>query len=119
MDIRSDEPFSGLQSHTSTQGLTSWQAFVEQFYSPSGVLRQGVWNAQTGSKQFEISTPALARYYWTQFNSGVKQIQMIVEGAQEKDLPSGGQIVESGKTSFIYWFVNGCQVSAITSLLSY
>jgi hypothetical protein len=35
---------------------------------------------------------------------------MIVENAQEKDLHPGGQIVESAKTSFIYWFVNGCQV---------
>lgn len=74
------------------------------------MLRQGVWNAQRGSKQFEITTAALARYYWTQFNSGIKQIQMIVEAAVEKDLPSGGQVVESQRTFFIYWFDNGCQV---------
>lgn len=74
------------------------------------MLRQGVYNPQAGSKQFEISTPALARYYWTQFNSGIKHIQMLVEGAREKDLPNGGHMVESLKTSFIYWFANDCQV---------
>lgn len=85
---------------------------MERFYSQGGVLRQGVWNAQHGgSKKFEISTPVLARYYWTQFNSGVKHIQMIVENAIEKDLSTGGHIVESSKTCFIYWFANECQVS--------
>lgn len=75
----------------------------------------GVWNPQAGSKQFEILTPALPRYYWTQFESGVKHIQMIVENAQERDISNGGQIVESSKTYFIYWFVNGCQVSKLHS----
>lgn len=98
------------QSRGESQDLQYWQAFVERFYSPGGVLRQGVYNPQAGSKQFEISTPALARYYWTQFNSGIKHIQMIVEGARERDLPNGGHIVESPRTSFIYWFTNDCQV---------
>lgn len=103
-------------SNRSSQGLAYWQTFVQQFYSPGGVLRQGVWNAQRGSKQFEISTPALARYYWTQFNSGVKRIQMIVENAVEKDFPNGGQIVESPRTCFLYWFDNDCQLYSHGSL---
>ena len=83
---------------------------MEQFYSPGGVLRQGVWNAQTGSKKFEILTPALARYYWTQFNSGIKHIQMIVENVAERELPNGSFVVDSQRSCFIYWFENGCQV---------
>ena len=89
-----------------------WQSFVDRFYSPIGVLRQGVYNHQTGSKQFEISTPALARFYLTQFTSGIRHIQMLVEGARERDLPNGGHIVESQRTSFIYWFTNSCHVGA-------
>ena len=73
------------------------------------MLRQGVVS-QSGSKQFEISTPALARYYLTQFASGIRQIQMLVEGMRERELPSGGLIVESQRTSFIYWFTNNCHV---------
>lgn len=91
--------------------LAYWQNFVAKFYSPMGVLRQGVWNAQVGSKQFEISTPALARYYLTQYTSGIRHIQMVMEGAREQESPNGGHIVESGRTSFIYWFTNDCQVS--------
>lgn len=86
-----------------------WQSFVDRFYAPGGVLRQGVWNPQAGSKQFEISTPALARYYLTQYTSGIRQIQMVVEGARERDVPNG-HIVESARASFIYWFANECQV---------
>ncbi|WEW57205.1 hypothetical protein PRK78_002667 [Emydomyces testavorans] len=104
------EQLSAYSNRNPAQGLAYWQTFVEQFYSPVGVLRQGVWNAQRGSKQFEISTPALARYYWTQFNSGIRQIQMIVEAAVDKDLPTGGQVVESPRTFFLYWFDNGCQL---------
>lgn len=35
---------------------------------------------------------------------------MILEKAQEKDLPNGGHLVDSAKSCFIYWFDNGCQV---------
>ena len=39
-------------------------------------------------------------------------MQMILENAREKDLPNGGHFVDSAKSCFIYWFVNGCQVSS-------
>lgn len=99
------------QSRGEAQDLQYWQSFVDKFYAPGGVLRQGVCNPQAGSfKQFEISTPALARYYLTQFTSGIRQIQMVVEGPRERETPNSGHIVESPKTSFIYWFTNDSQV---------
>lgn len=104
------------QSRDEAQDLLYWQEFVDRFYSPGGVLRQGVYNRQSGSKQFEISTPALARYYLTQFNSGIRHIQMLVEGVRETASPSGGHIVESAKTSFIYWFTNDSQVRIRTRM---
>ncbi|KAJ5105792.1 Transcriptional activator ptaB [Penicillium alfredii] len=104
------EHLSGFSSRGEAQDLFYWQSFVDRFYSPGGVLRQGVWNPQVGSKQFEIATPALARYYLTQYTSGIRQIQMVVEGARERDSANGGRIVESQRTSFIYWFTNDCQL---------
>ena len=79
-------------------------------------MRQGVYNPQSGAKQFEVSTPALARYYLTQFMSGIRQIQMLVESARETPTPNGGHTVESPKTSFIYWFTNDTQVCLVTIL---
>lgn len=92
--------------------LTYWQQFVERFYSPTGVLRQQLWcSTENSTKQYEIATPALARYYWTHFVSGVQNIQMILEQAKEKDLQNGGHFVESNKSCFVYWLENGHQVS--------
>ena len=101
-----------LQSRDETTDYAYWSAFVDRFYSPAGVLRQGVWSSQTGSKQFEISTPALARYYLTQFTSGIDHIQMVLDGAREREVPGGGgaHVVECQRASFIYWYTNESQV---------
>ncbi|KAL2820440.1 LIM-domain binding protein-domain-containing protein [Aspergillus granulosus] len=104
------EQLSSFQSRGEAMDLLFWQNFVDRFYSPTGVLRQGVYNPQAGSKQFEIATPALARYYNTQFTSGIRQIQMLIEAPRERDSPNGGHIVESPKASFIYWFTNDAQL---------
>ncbi len=83
---------------------------MDRYFSSVGVLRQKFWSSVDDStKQYEISNPVLARYYWTNFNSGVQKVQMMLENAKEKDLQNGGHFVESG-CSFIYWFVNGHQV---------
>lgn len=105
------EQLGAFQSRGESPDLGYWQNFVDRFYSPGGVLRQGVYNPQAGSKQFEIATPALARYYMTQFTSGIRRIQMVVEAAREREVPNGGHIVDSPKTSFLYWFANDTQVS--------
>jgi hypothetical protein len=92
--------------------LAYWHRFVDQFFSQAGVLRQQLLCPQDqSSKQYEISTPALPRYYCTHFESGVRKIQMILENAREKELPNSCHYVESQKASFIYWFGNGHQVS--------
>ena len=83
---------------------------MDRFFSQIGVLRQQYWSSvDQSTKQYEVSTPALARYYCTHFSSGVQTIQMILGMAKETDLPNGGHFVES-KSSFIYWFENGHQV---------
>ncbi|KAL3474983.1 LIM-domain binding protein-domain-containing protein [Aspergillus californicus] len=110
------EQLSGFASRGEAVDLAYWQTFVEKFYSPAGVLRQGVYNPQAGSKQFEIATPALPRYYLTQFSSGIRQIQMLIEAPREKESPNGGHVVECAKASFIYWFTNDAQLFATGTL---
>ena len=61
-------------------------------------------------KTYELSISALPRYYWTHYNHGVQNIQMIMAGATGKELGAGGHYVESTKISFIYWYSNGTQV---------
>ncbi|KAL8708531.1 MAG: hypothetical protein Q9220_006584 [cf. Caloplaca sp. 1 TL-2023] len=92
--------------------LRFWQMFVDNFFSHAGVIRQQLYYpSDQSTKQYEISpTPTLARYYWTQFNSGVQSIQMILQTFREHDLPNGGHTVTSEKSSFIYWLTNGHQL---------
>jgi len=100
------------QGNKQKEDLHFWTNFVNNFFSPKGVLRHSLWLVdESTSKQYEITFPALARYFHTHFESGVKTMQFIAEKAHEKDLPNNGHYIESAKSSFIYWFDNGAQVS--------
>lgn len=107
-----------VQATKQQSDLSYWTNFVETFFSPIGVLRHSVWivDEQT-TKQYEITFPALARYFCTHFESGVKNMQLIMEKGTEKELPNHCNYISSEKSSFIYWFENGSQVSATNRLL--
>lgn len=91
--------------------LNYWATFVEHFFSPKGVLRHSVWVMdEKSNKQYEITFPALPRYFHTHFESGIKGIQMILEKGSERELPNNNHYIESQKSSFVYWFESGAQV---------
>jgi len=96
--------------------LSYWLNFVDRFFSPKGVLRHSVFTTDDNSnKQYEITFPALARYFHTHFESGINNMQMIMEKGSEKELPNSGHYIESQKSSFVYWFDNGTHVSGSDS----
>lgn len=99
--------------------LEYWARFVHQFFSPTGVLRHTVWveDDAPSNKQYEITFPALPRYYHTHFESGIRSMQMIMEKAREMEWPNNGHYVESPKTSFVQWFDTGAQVSISCNLI--
>jgi hypothetical protein len=99
------------QATKQREDLAYWIDFVETFFSPRGVLRHSVWDIdENSSKQYEVTFPALARYFFTHFESGIINMQMIAEKAKDKELPNNCHYIESQKSSFIYWFDNGSQV---------
>jgi hypothetical protein len=94
--------------------LAYWAEFVETFFSIRGVLRHSVWDIdENTTKQYEVTFPALARYFFTHFESGIINMQMIIEKAKEKELANNCHFIESQKSSFIYWFDNGSQVCCL------
>jgi hypothetical protein len=96
--------------------LSYWLNFVDRFFSPKGVLRHSVFTTDDNSnKQYEITFPALARYFHTHFESGIINMQMIMEKGSERELPNSGHYIESQKSSFVYWFDNGTHVSGSDS----
>lgn len=99
------------QSMKQQEDLGYWFQFVNRFFSPKGVLRHSVFvTGENTNKQYEITFPALARYFHTHFESGVTNMQLIMEKGIEKELPNNGHYIESQKSSFVYWFDNGSQV---------
>jgi LIM-domain binding protein len=94
--------------------MNYWRVFVERFFSPRGSLVQQLWSPSEDTKQYEIATPALPRYYHTIYHSGVKTVQLVLGNAKEKELENGS-VVESLHSSFIYWFENGWQVSFLAT----
>ncbi|KAH8811560.1 LIM-domain binding protein-domain-containing protein [Xylogone sp. PMI_703] len=104
------------QGNKQRDDLNYWLAFVDRFFSTRGVLRHSVWIVDENSnKQYEITFPALARYFYTHFESGVINMQMLMEKGSEKELPNG-HFIESQKSSFVYWFDNGSQLVATGTL---
>lgn len=97
--------------------LSYWNEFVRTFFSPKGVFRHWVHISEDedkADKQYEIAFPALARYFHTYFESGVKTMQFVMDkGTTERPMPNGFSI-ENSRSSFVYWFENGLHVSEIS-----
>lgn len=99
------------QASKSSRDMKYLQRFVDNFFSSKGMLRQALWSSgDQSTKHFDVPTAGVARYYWSQFSSGVKNIQMFIEGATERRMPNGGCYVESPRCTIVYWFANGHEV---------
>lgn len=102
------------QADRQANDIGQWKAFVGRFFSEDGIFKQSLLdyapiNANK-AKNFEICNPALPRYYYTQFQSGVQNIQLTMDGITEKEFGNNCHYVESNRAKFIYWFKNGTQV---------
>ncbi|KAI1471850.1 LIM-domain binding protein-domain-containing protein [Daldinia caldariorum] len=92
--------------------LTYWNNFVSQFFSPKGVFRISLFyvgsdtgNEEHTDKLYEITQPALARYFHTHYESGIKKINLTFEkGLTDRPLPNGGHFIENTKAHLTYWF---------------
>ncbi|KAI9049797.1 hypothetical protein LZ554_005948 [Drepanopeziza brunnea f. sp. 'monogermtubi'] len=110
--IQFSDRLSNFGGSKQNDDLNYWLDFVNQFFSPKGVLRHSVWLVDENSnKQYEITFPALARYFHTHFESGIKTMQMVMERGFERELHNG-HYISCEKSSFVYWFDNGSQLVA-------
>jgi hypothetical protein len=99
-------------SHKQGGDLRYWTDFVNIFFSQSGVMRHSLWIVdEKTTKQFEIGYAALPRYFYTHYEGGVKNMQLVIEQWKEQEIPGHGYLITSGKSSFVYWYENGSQVS--------
>ncbi|KAH6605005.1 hypothetical protein Trco_006712 [Trichoderma cornu-damae] len=115
------ERLSSFPGAKSKDDLTYWNRFVAQFFSsPNGVFRHSLHASESEDatdKQYEIAYPAIARYFHTHFSSGVKSIQLILEGGStDRPLPGECFCIENPRASFVYWFETGSHLVAMGTL---
>ncbi|GKT57509.1 topoisomerase II-associated protein PAT1 [Colletotrichum tofieldiae] len=110
------EHLSGFPGSKGKDDLSYWNSFVNQFFSTKGVFRHSVHITDVedqADKQYEITYPALPRYFHTHFDSGVKNMQLIMEkGTTDRPLPGDGHWIENTKSSLVYWFESGSHLVA-------
>lgn len=93
--------------------ISYWNQFVAKFFSPDAEFKHTLFDKEgKTTKQYPISFNALPRYYYVQFNSGVENIQITIDGAVEKQLATDSHYVESQRAKIIYSYTNGTQVSS-------
>ncbi|KAF2866191.1 LIM-domain binding protein-domain-containing protein [Massariosphaeria phaeospora] len=99
--------------------LDFWQVFVEKFFTESGSFIHILGTSEGDqTKLFDIIYSALPRYFCTQFNTEVENLQITLEGAQEKSM--GGETkVACDRAKFIYTYRNQCQVICYGKLTAY
>ncbi len=89
---------------------------MHRFFSPRGVFRHSIHvidGENSSDKQYEIPFAALARYFHTFFDSGVKNMQLVMDkGTTDRPLPSDYHFIENTKASLVYWFEGGSHVSS-------
>lgn len=112
-----------MQGAKNKDDMSYWNRFVAQFFSPNGVFRHTLHvsdSEDTPDKQYDISYPAIARYFHTHFSSGVKSMQLILDsGSSDKHLPGDCYCIENPRASFVYWFETGshvCHMLCLTML---
>ncbi|KAG0278528.1 hypothetical protein BGZ96_002351 [Linnemannia gamsii] len=106
----------GLSFNAENETLPFWNRFVSKFYGAAGRMRLTLIHTLTGdSKIFELMAPSLPRYYLGNLESGVKEMQVIL------DTPTGPAstlplIIEYPNVSFVHHYTSGSKVFTKGSL---
>ncbi|KAI8958275.1 LIM-domain binding protein-domain-containing protein [Daldinia sp. FL1419] len=112
--IQLNEYLSSYPGSRPKDDVSYWNTFVSQFFSARGLFRTSLFhvgsdtgNEEHSDKQYEITQPALARYFHTHYESGIRKINLTFEkGFSDKPLPNGCHFIENQRSHLTYWFDN-------------
>jgi len=68
------------------------------------------YDTDQSSKTFEVHAAGLARYLYTQFESDMDQLQLLLDGSQEKKISETMTVVRAERSRMLHWFRDGTQV---------
>lgn len=95
--------------------MSLWQSFVDKFFNESGSFIHVLYSMSAErTKQFEIVSAALPRYFYTVFNTDIQNIQITLDGAKENTGSSENKVT-CDRAKFIYTYENQCQVCSQAS----
>lgn len=108
------EHLSAYPGPRTKDDLAYWNSFVGQFFSMRGIFRISLFyigsdtgNEEHADKQYDITQPALARYFHTHYESGIRRINLTFErGITDRPLPNGCHFIENQRAHLTYWFDN-------------
>ena len=94
--------------------INFWKAFINKHFTEDGtlrmILRPMTQGEKAAAKTFEVGAPSLPRYFWTQYDSHVDQIQILLDGVLESHLPDNYHSVRANRSRMIYWFKDGTEL---------
>ncbi|KIW01195.1 uncharacterized protein PV09_07244 [Verruconis gallopava] len=88
-----------------------WQAFVQQHFTDDAIFRLVLPDQLSGDgKTFQVHAAGLARYFYTQFQTDIDQVQLVLDGSLEKTLSETHTLVIADRSRMLYWFRDGTQL---------
>jgi hypothetical protein len=91
--------------------MNHWRKLISQHFMDEGVFRMTLKSrTDKSSKIFEVNASSLPRFFYTQYESDVDQIQLLLDGAIEKTISDTHQFVQAERARMLFWFRDGTQV---------
>jgi hypothetical protein len=81
-------------------------AFVQQFFSPTGILRHGVCKQEgEEAKIYDVPFSIIWLYFDAHFRGGITNVQLVLDrGMTDRALQHDSHLIENSRATFIYWF---------------
>ncbi|EIN10171.1 hypothetical protein PUNSTDRAFT_63736, partial [Punctularia strigosozonata HHB-11173 SS5] len=93
--------------------LAHWNTVVKDFFTPEAAFKLTLWkdNQRNEAKPFEIGLPILPRFFLVTHQSGVKCMNLCLDGARERLLAQGHAVIECVTAIWTYHYNNGYTVT--------
>jgi hypothetical protein len=91
--------------------MAYWQAFVQAHFTDDAVYRMNLkFATDMSTKAFEVHASGLARFLYTQFETDIDQVQLVLDGNQEKKLSETHTVVRADRSRLLHWLRDGTQL---------
>lgn len=118
--FRFTDRLGSFKADQQPNAIEIWRTFVDEFFTEDGTLQLVYLSSQTSqSKAFEVSAASMPRYFWTQFDGVVDQIQISLNGTFDNRVSDTHHAVRAERARMTYWFKDGTQVSDCLACFEY